>query len=46
MATIKLKFRPSTVQGKAGTLCYQPYPVPSGEQADYHRHEDISRVVE
>ena len=23
MATIKLKFRPSTVQGKAGTLCYQ-----------------------
>ena len=36
MATIKLKFRPSTVQGKAGTLCYQ----------DYHRHEDISRVVE
>lgn len=23
MATIKLKFRPSTVRGKAGTLCYQ-----------------------
>lgn len=45
MATIKLKFRPSTVQGKAGTLCYQLLP-PSGEQADYHRHEDISRVVE
>ena len=43
MATIKLKFRPSTVQGWHTLLPALP---PSGEQADYHRHEDISRVVE
>ena len=43
MATIKLKFRPSTVQGKAGTLCYQ---LCHRQENRHHRHEDISRVVE
>lgn len=45
MATIKLKFRPSTVQGKAGTLCYQLCHRQENRQIS-HRHEDISRVVE
>ena len=45
MATIKLKFRPSTVRGKGRHALLSALP-PSGEQADYHRHEDISRVVE